>query len=201
MLETLNNAQEQYTTTKKELLAVVFFFDKFHPYLILSKNVVYTDHSALKYLFSKQDVKPRLIKWVLLLQGFDIEIKDKKGAENLAADHLSRLENPDLEVFTKEEIANEFLNEHLMMLKANPNAISHDNIMRQCVAGSEILGILAHCHSGPTRGHHSASITRRKEYCRNPIHTSLHNTNHKSNQERRKREEGERVEREKRKIY
>ncbi|GKC44490.1 reverse transcriptase domain-containing protein [Tanacetum coccineum] len=90
--KTLNNAQEHYTTTEKELLAVVFSFDKFRQYLVLSKTVVYTDHSALKYLFSKEDAKPRLIRWVLLLQGFDIEIKDKKGAENLAADHLSRLE-------------------------------------------------------------------------------------------------------------
>ncbi|GJV10300.1 reverse transcriptase domain-containing protein, partial [Tanacetum coccineum] len=77
--KTLNNAQEHYTTTEKELLAVVFSFDKFRQYLILSKTVVYTDHSALKYLFSKEDAKPRLIRWVLLLQGFDIEIKDKKG--------------------------------------------------------------------------------------------------------------------------
>ncbi|GKB63405.1 reverse transcriptase domain-containing protein [Tanacetum coccineum] len=119
--KTLNNAQEHYTTTEKELLAVVFSFDKFRPYLILSKTVVYTDHSALKYLFSKQDAKPRLIRWVLLLQGFDIEIKDKKGAENLAADHLSRLENPDLGVFTKEEIADEFPDKHLMILKAEIN--------------------------------------------------------------------------------
>ncbi|GJR54386.1 reverse transcriptase domain-containing protein [Tanacetum coccineum] len=85
--KTLNNAQAHYTTTEKELLAVVFSFDKFCPYLIISKTVVYTDHSTLKYLFSKQDAKPRLIRWVLLLQGFNIEIKDKKGAENLAADH------------------------------------------------------------------------------------------------------------------
>ncbi|GJR01014.1 reverse transcriptase domain-containing protein [Tanacetum coccineum] len=82
---------------------------------------VYTDHSALKYLFSKEGAKPRLIRWVLLLQGFDIEIKDKKGAENLAADHLSRLENPDLGTFMEEEITNEFLDEHLMILKAEQN--------------------------------------------------------------------------------
>nr|GEV56434.1 hypothetical protein [Tanacetum cinerariifolium] len=63
----LNNAQEHYTTTEKELLVVVFSFDKFRPYLVLSKTIVYTDHSALKYLFSKQDAKPRLIRWVLLL--------------------------------------------------------------------------------------------------------------------------------------
>ncbi|GJZ12426.1 putative nucleotidyltransferase, ribonuclease H [Tanacetum coccineum] len=89
-----------YTTTEKELLADVFSFDKFRPYLILSKTVVYTDHSALKYLFSKQDAKPRLITWFLLLQGFDIEINDKKGAENVDEDHLSRLENQDLGTFT-----------------------------------------------------------------------------------------------------
>ncbi|GJS46240.1 putative nucleotidyltransferase, ribonuclease H [Tanacetum coccineum] len=76
--KTLNDSQAHYTTTEKELLAVVFSFDRFRPYLILSKTVVYTDHSALKYLFSKQDATPRLIRWVLLLQGFNIEIKDKK---------------------------------------------------------------------------------------------------------------------------
>ncbi|GJZ78901.1 reverse transcriptase domain-containing protein [Tanacetum coccineum] len=77
--KTLNKAQEHYTTSVKELFAVVFSFDKFRPYLILSKTIVYSDHSALKYLLSKQDAKPRLICWVLILQGFDIEIKDKKG--------------------------------------------------------------------------------------------------------------------------
>ncbi|GJU91642.1 reverse transcriptase domain-containing protein [Tanacetum coccineum] len=81
--KTLNNAQEKYTTTQKELLAVVFSFDKFRRYLVLSKTVVYTDHSALKYLINT-------------------------GAENLAADHLSRLENPDLRTFAEEEITDEF---------------------------------------------------------------------------------------------
>ncbi|GJY03090.1 reverse transcriptase domain-containing protein [Tanacetum coccineum] len=173
----LNDAQEHYTTTKKELLAV--------------------------------DAKPRLIMWVLLLQGFDIKIKDKKGAENLAANHLSRLKNLDLGVFTKVEITNEFPDVHLMILKAELNddepwyadyvnyivgktvplnwilerrrrffsqvknyfwdepyafRLCPDNMMRRCVAGSKILEILAHCHYGPTRGHHSASITGRKVY-------------------------------------
>ena len=77
--KTLNNAQQNYTVTEKELLAVVFAFDKFRSYLILSKTVVFTDHSAIKYLFTKKDAKPRLIRWILLLQEFDIEIKNKKG--------------------------------------------------------------------------------------------------------------------------
>ncbi|GJR65325.1 reverse transcriptase domain-containing protein [Tanacetum coccineum] len=70
----------------------------------MSKTVVYTDHSTLKYLFSKQDAKPRLIRWVLLPKEFTVVIKDKKGNENLAADQLSRLENPELEELDKEAI-------------------------------------------------------------------------------------------------
>ncbi|GKD87959.1 transposon ty3-I gag-pol polyprotein, partial [Tanacetum coccineum] len=89
--KTMTEAQAHYTTTEKELLAVVYAFKKFRSYLILSKSIVYTNHSAIKYLFAKKDAKPRLMRWILLLQEFDVVIRDKKGVENLAADHLSRL--------------------------------------------------------------------------------------------------------------
>ncbi|GJY90199.1 reverse transcriptase domain-containing protein [Tanacetum coccineum] len=92
--KTMNEAESHYTTTEKEMLAVVYAFEKFWSYLILNKSIVYTDHSALKYLFAKKDSKARLLWWVLLLQEFKFKVIDTKGAENLAADHLSRLENP-----------------------------------------------------------------------------------------------------------
>ncbi|XP_073030693.1 uncharacterized protein [Primulina eburnea] len=90
---TLSAAQLNYATTEKELLAVVFALDKFRSYLIGSKVVVHTDHSALKYLMSKKDAKSRLIRWILLLQEFELTIIDRNGTENQVADHLSRLKN------------------------------------------------------------------------------------------------------------
>ncbi|KAL2249932.1 UNVERIFIED_CONTAM: Retrovirus-related Pol polyprotein from transposon 17.6 [Sesamum indicum] len=105
----LDSAQSNYTTTEKELLAIVFALEKFRHYLLGTKVVVYSDHAALRYLLSKKEAKPRLIRWILLLQEFNLTIKDKKGAENLVADHLSRLvtdENPP-------PLNDEFPDEHL----------------------------------------------------------------------------------------
>nr|GEX17215.1 reverse transcriptase domain-containing protein [Tanacetum cinerariifolium] len=106
--KTMTDAQIHYTTAEKEMLVVVYAFEKLWPYLVLSKSIVYTDHSDLKYLLSKQDAKPRLLQWVLLLQEFDIIIRDTKGTKNLAADHLSRLENPHMDVFENKDISENF---------------------------------------------------------------------------------------------
>nr|GEU68728.1 hypothetical protein [Tanacetum cinerariifolium] len=88
--KTMTEAESNYTTTKKEMLAVVYAFKKFRSYLILNKSIVYTDHSALKNLFAKKDSKARLLQWVLLLLEFTFKVIDTKGAENLVADHINQ---------------------------------------------------------------------------------------------------------------
>jgi hypothetical protein len=109
---TLDSAQCNYSTTEKELLAVVFALEKFRSYLLGTKVIVFSDHAALKYLLKKKDAKPRLIRWILLLQEFDLEIRDKSGAENLVADHLSRL------LLDKDSspLMDEFPDEHLFSI-------------------------------------------------------------------------------------
>ena len=89
--KTLNESQRNYTTTKKELLVVVYALDKFCAYLVGSGIIIFTDHSTLKYLLTKQDDKARLIRLVFLLQEFKLQIKEKKWVENVVANHLSRL--------------------------------------------------------------------------------------------------------------
>jgi hypothetical protein len=115
---TLNDAQLNYSTTEKELLVVVFVLDKFRSYLLGSKIIIYSDHAALKYLFSKKDAKSCLIRWILLLQEFDIEIWDKKGTENVVVDHLSRLTMDFTEDATP--ISETFPDEQLMHIAHNP---------------------------------------------------------------------------------
>ena len=112
---TFNEAQENYSTTEKEILAIVFACEKFRPYILGSHVVVHMDHAAIKYLMSKKEAKPRLIRWVLLLQEFDLEIKDKRGCDNVIADHLSRVERNKAE---KEEagLTENFPDEQLFQL-------------------------------------------------------------------------------------
>ena len=90
--KTFNEAQENYSTTEKEMLAIVFACEKFRPYILGSHVVIHADHAAIKYLMAKKEAKPRLIRWVLLLHEFDLEIKDKKGSDNVIVDHLYKVE-------------------------------------------------------------------------------------------------------------
>nr|GEX68336.1 reverse transcriptase domain-containing protein [Tanacetum cinerariifolium] len=114
--KTMNDAETNYTTTEKEMLAIVYAFEKFRSYLIMNKSIVHTDYSVIKYLFAKKDAKARLLRWVLLLQKFDFKVLDTKGVENLAADHLSRLENPYKNVLDPKEINETFPLETLSMV-------------------------------------------------------------------------------------
>nr|GFC55356.1 reverse transcriptase domain-containing protein [Tanacetum cinerariifolium] len=79
--KTMNQAEANYTTTEKEMLAVVYASEKFRSYLIMNKNIFYTDHSALKYLFAKKDAKTCLLRCILLLQEFDFKVIDTRGAD------------------------------------------------------------------------------------------------------------------------
>ncbi|GJS84744.1 reverse transcriptase domain-containing protein [Tanacetum coccineum] len=175
------------------MLAVVYAFEKFRSYLIMNKSVVYTDHSALKYLFNKKDAKARLLRWVLLLQEFDFKVIDTKGAENYAADHLSRLENPYENVFDPKEINETFPLETLNTVTSHDNQstpwfadIANYHAGNFLIKGMSTqqkrkffkdvkhyfwddpylfpLEILKACHEGPTEGHHSANITARKVF-------------------------------------
>ena len=89
-----NEAQENYLTIEKEILAMVFACEKFRPYILGSHVIIHINHAAINYLMAKKDAKPRLIKWVLLLQEFDLKIKDKKGIDNMITNHLSIIEKP-----------------------------------------------------------------------------------------------------------
>ncbi|KAK1611965.1 hypothetical protein QYE76_035638 [Lolium multiflorum] len=114
--KTLDAAQRNYATTEKELLVVVFACDKFRSYIVDSKVTIHTDHAAIRYLMTKKDAKPRLIRWVLLLQEFDLHIVDRKGADNPVADNLSRLENI---AYDPVPVNDSFPNEQLAVIKVS----------------------------------------------------------------------------------
>ncbi|GKC04315.1 reverse transcriptase domain-containing protein [Tanacetum coccineum] len=153
----LNPAQQKYTVTEKELMAVVFAFDKFRSYLILSKTIVHTDRSALKHLFKKQDAKPHLICWTLLLQEFDIEIKDRKDFANyLVADIIPK------EMTYQQKSKFFSLTQTLTFWEDLTLKLCSDGMIRRCVFGPETRTILDKCHHRPTGGHYRPNITAKK---------------------------------------
>ncbi|CAA7048687.1 unnamed protein product [Microthlaspi erraticum] len=175
---TLDEAQCNYATTEKELLAIVFAFEKFRSYLVGSKVIVHTDHAALKYLLSKKDAKPRLIRWILLLQEFDLKIIDRKGAENGRSTYEERdppkshgernafgapwyrhianylaadIEPPNFYGYKKKK----FLKDIRFYFWDEPYLYKkcQDGLFRKCVPEEEIAGILHGCHGSAYAGH------------------------------------------------
>nr|GEX41256.1 reverse transcriptase domain-containing protein [Tanacetum cinerariifolium] len=146
------------------------------------QSIVYTDHSALKYLFAKKDSNARLIRWVLLLQEFKFKVIDTKGAENLAIDHLSRLENPHQNMLDPKELNEAFPLETLNMVSflgdlstswfiefANYHAGNFvvkgmSSQQKNKFFKDEAIDILKACHNGPTRGHHGPNYTTKKVF-------------------------------------
>ncbi|RDX80387.1 Retrovirus-related Pol polyprotein from transposon 17.6, partial [Mucuna pruriens] len=181
-----------YTTIEKELLTIVFALDKFCSYVLGSKIIVFSDHAALRFLLKKLDVKPRLIRWMLLLPKFNIEIKDKKGAKNSVPDHLSRIERE-----------NEFLDEQLLHINTptpwfadicifvaasqfpleasqlykekligdakyyiwdDPYlwSLCNDQVIRKCILDTKIKSVLQFCHAAPGGSHYRSTRIARK---------------------------------------
>jgi hypothetical protein len=116
---------------EKELLEVVFAFEKFKSYIVNSKVIIYIDHTAIRYLLAKNDDKPRLIHWILLLPEFDVEIHDKKGVENVVADHLSRMNRGQDD---KEPIEDKMRDDHLYRVLDKDNwMIDIIRAIRRCL--------------------------------------------------------------------
>ncbi|GKB24109.1 reverse transcriptase domain-containing protein [Tanacetum coccineum] len=176
--KTMTEAQIHYTTTEKEILVVVYAFEKFRPYLVLSKSIVYTDHSALKYLMNKQDSKPRLLrlenphKDVLenndINENFPLETPGviSSGSTPWFADYanfhagnfiIKGMTTQQKKRFFK-DVKNYFWDDPYLF------RICADQIIQRCVHGQEANNILKACHEGPTGGHHSANLTTRKVF-------------------------------------
>ncbi|GKF03049.1 reverse transcriptase domain-containing protein [Tanacetum coccineum] len=179
--KTMTDAQEHYTITKKELLAVVYAFEKFRPYLVLSKAIVYTDHSALKYLLAKQDAKPRLLR---LENPYEGNLKKKEINETFPLETLGIISSHNASSTPWfADIANYQAGNFVVKGMSSQQKkklfkdvkycfwddpylfrICADQVIRRCVHGQEAVDILTACHNGPTGGHHGANYTAKKVF-------------------------------------
>nr|GEV69101.1 reverse transcriptase domain-containing protein [Tanacetum cinerariifolium] len=174
--KTITEAESNCTITEKEMLAVVYAFEKFRSYLIMNKSIVYTDHSALKYLFAKKDSKVRLLRWVLLLQEFQFkEINDTFPLETLNMVSFCGNSSTTWFVDFANYHARNFVVKGMSSLEKNkffkdvkhyfwddPFKICADQVIRRCVHGQETIDILKACHYGPIGGHYGPNYTAKK---------------------------------------
>nr|GEU38593.1 reverse transcriptase domain-containing protein [Tanacetum cinerariifolium] len=169
--KTMTEAESNYTTTKKEMLAVVYAFEKFRSYLIINKSIVYTDHSALKYLFAKKDSKARLLRWVLLLQEFTFKTLNLVYARgNQSTPWFADFANYHTGNFIVKGMSSQQKSKFFKDVKHyfwdDPFLfkIYADQVIRRCVSGQEAVEILKACHYGPTGGHHGLNYTAKKVF-------------------------------------
>nr|GEU43174.1 reverse transcriptase domain-containing protein [Tanacetum cinerariifolium] len=177
-IKTMNEAQIHYTTTEKEMLSVVYTFEKFRPYLVLSKSILYTDHSALKYLLNKQDAKLRLIR---LENPHKDVLENKDINENFPLETLGKFSSESTPWFA--DFANYHARNFIVKGMSSQQKkkffkdVKHyfwdgpylfkncaDQIIRWCVHGQEANDILKACHEGPTGGHHGANFIAKKVF-------------------------------------
>ncbi|GJW50126.1 reverse transcriptase domain-containing protein [Tanacetum coccineum] len=176
--KTMNAGESHYTTMEKEMLAVVYAFEKFRSYLILNKSIMYTDHFTLKYLFAKKYSKARLLRWVLLLQEFTFkEVNEKFPLDTLnmvtfcgdsSTPWFADYANYHAGNFIVKEMSSQHKNKFFKDVKhyfwgdLYLFKICADQVIRRCVSCQEAFDILKACHSGPTEGHYGANYTAKK---------------------------------------
>ncbi|RVW98937.1 Transposon Ty3-I Gag-Pol polyprotein [Vitis vinifera] len=162
--KTLNEAQRNYTTTEKELLAVVFALDKFRAYLVGSSIVVFTDHSALKYLLTKQDAKARLIRWIFCSKNSISKSGIKRGGSSMVFSHCKFLVTGEVPSEWSAQDKRHFFAKIHAYYWEEPFLFKYcaDQIIRKCVPEQEQSGILSHCHDSACGGHFASQKTAMK---------------------------------------
>nr|GEX12922.1 reverse transcriptase domain-containing protein [Tanacetum cinerariifolium] len=167
----MTEAESNYTTTEKEMLAVVYAFEKLRSYLIMNKSIVYTDHSPLKYLFAKKDSKARLLRLVLLLQEFTFKTLNLVSSRgNSSTPWFADFSNYHARNFVVKGMSSQQKNKFFKDVKHyfwdDPFLfkICADQVIRRCVRGQEAIDILKACHFGPTGVHQGPNYTAKKVF-------------------------------------
>eukprot|EP00253_Pinus_taeda_P027379 PITA_27379 len=164
--ENLSKVELNYIVTEKELLAVVHSLNKFRHYITCYQTFVHIDHVAIKYLMNKPDVNARIIRWLFLLQQFDLTIVDKPGNENVVSDFRSRMNMPIAQFPpnfpSKEKSKIVRKSTPFTWIGGNLLKLGPIQILRRCVREEEVFDILLTCHGGPYGGHFATKRTTLK---------------------------------------